>query len=703
MLFLISLVFCILSATNGLFLFLPVIFHLSYFILRRVFVDIKKEIEELRNELQRHDYDYYIHAKPTISDYEYDLKLIRLAELEKHHPEWITPDSPTQRVSGEPTKEFTNVRHRIPMLSLANTYSEEELCDFDTRIIGLLDPGEEYEYVTELKIDGLAVSLIYESGRLVQGATRGDGITGDNITNNLRTIKSIPLRLINARSFSGIIEIRGEVYMPEESFNRLNRIRQENGEPLFANPRNSAAGSLKMQDARQVAERGLDIFCYRFIDHGNPEMIPDHFEALHRLREMGLPVNPHAQKCRSLDEVFSYCHEWEQQRDDLPYEIDGVVIKINKPEQQARLGATAKSPRWAISFKFKARQVKTRIEQITWQVGRTGVVTPVAELTPVHVAGTLVSRATLHNPEEIERKDIREGDTVLIEKGGDIIPKVSEVLVNERDQSSTPYQIPKQCPVCRTPLRHTADEAALRCPNDTCAGQVIRRIEHFASRGAMDIEGLGSALVELLVNNDLINDVADLYYLSRDQIRILEGLGDKSADNLVDALNKSKKQSLDRLIFALGIPFVGVSAARILADQFKDLDELARAQEEELDQLSGIGLKMAENIVSYFKKTEHQKILKKLHQAGINFKHETSAVEDTLNGMSFVLTGSLPTMTREEASRMILDHGGKVSSAVSKLTAYILAGDNPGSKIEKARNLGITIIDEEQFLRILGK
>jgi DNA ligase (NAD+) len=499
-------------------------------------MDAKSEIEKLRRELQDHDYAYYVLAQPKISDYEYDQKMKRLASLEEQHPQYITNDSPTQRVSGLPTREFATVRHRIPLLSLANTYSEQELLDFDERIRGLLEKDEPYTYVAELKIDGLAVSLLYENGQFIQGATRGDGVFGDDITNNLRTIKSIPLRLRHTAISEDLIEVRGEVYMPRASFEQLNRERQASGETTFANPRNSAAGSLKLQDARLVAGRRLDIFCYRLLNHSTPDARINHFEALHQLKMMGFPVNPHSRLCNSMAGVFDYCHEWEAKRDSLAYDIDGVVIKINDSLQQERLGNTAKSPRWSISFKFKARQVKSRIEKITWQVGRTGTVTPVAELQPVQVAGTVVSRATLHNPEEIERKDIREGDYVFIEKGGDIIPKVVQVITAERPANSRPYKIPRRCPVCQTPLKKNIDEAALKCPNYSCHAQVVRRIEHFVSRGAMDIEGLGMAIIELFVDKGLIRDYADLYALTQDQISQLEGLGEKSAHNIIESI-----------------------------------------------------------------------------------------------------------------------------------------------------------------------
>jgi DNA ligase (NAD+) len=641
-------------------------------------VDVNKEIQDLRKELQEHDYYYYVLNDPKISDFEYDKKLKRLEELEKNHPDYITADSPTQRVSGEPTKTFANIRHRLPMLSLANTYSEQELQDFDIRIKGLLEPDEDYEFVAELKIDGLAVSLLFEHGIFVCGATRGDGITGDDITNNLRTIKSIPLRLIQYKPDFHDMEVRGEVYMPHESFTLLNKKREEEGEQLFANPRNSAAGSLKMQDARLVAERRLDIFCYQLINHANPDEKQNHFKALSQLKQFGLPVNPIVHKCKTIEEVLLYCHEWEKKRDTLPYEIDGVVIKVNDLSQQDRLGTTAKSPRWAISYKFKARQAKTIVEKITWQVGRTG-------------------------GEEIERKDIREGDAVLVEKGGDIIPKVVQVLAEQRRSAIKRYQIPKKCPTCQTTLKRSGDEAALRCPNYNCKTQIIKRIEHFSSRGAMDIEGLGSAVVETLVNNNLIRDFADLYMLKGGQISELDGLGEKSAENLISGLEKSKKQTLDRIIFALGIPYVGVTAARILASHFRNMGLLASADRTTLEELSGIGEKMAESISNYFKYDENRKILEKLRNSGVNLKQGEENTGSLFTGKTFVLTGTLPGLTREEVSQLIINQGGKVTSSVSKATNFVLAGENTGSKLDKAKDLEITVIDESEFRKMLEK
>jgi DNA ligase (NAD+) len=662
-------------------------------------VDTKTELQTLRREIQRHDYLYYVLAQPEISDYEYDQLYKKLEKLEKETGE-ISPDSPTQRVSGEPTRDFITVQHRFPMLSLANTYSEQELRDFDKRLRELLGTTESYEYVAELKIDGLAISLIYENRRFVQGVTRGDGISGDDVTKNLRTIKSLPLRIYSRKNVPALLEVRGEVYLPTASFEKVNALRAESGEPPFANPRNSAAGTIKLQEPRLVAERGLGLFCYQLLDHTTKNKPGNHYDNLLALKDFGFPVNPQIKLCTSLEEVLVYCHEWETRRQQLPYEIDGVVVKINDQAQQQRLGMTAKSPRWAIAFKFKAMQAQTLLEKITWQVGRTGTVTPVAELKPVRLAGTVVSRATLHNTDEIERKDIREGDQVLIEKGGDIIPKVVQVMAELRDKSSRPYKIPEKCPACATRLERSAEEAALRCPNENCSAQINRRIDHFASRGAMDIEGLGTAMVELLVRQNLIHDYSDLYYLQEEQLIDLDRMGRKSAYNLITAIEKSKRQNLDRLIFALGIPYIGITAARQLAEHFGDLQNVQKAGTEELESVSGIGDKMAEAIHSFFRLASTKTLLLKLQQAGVQFSKVGVEKSDKLNGLTFVLSGTLPNLSREEATRRILRNGGKVASSVSKNTSYLLLGDKAGSKLKEAKRLGIPAISEAEFLKL---
>ncbi len=667
-------------------------------------MDAKKRIEELRRLINKYDYEYYVLAQPSISDYEYDQLMKELEALEKEHPELITPDSPTQRVSGQPIKEFPTVQHRKPMLSLANTYNEMEFREFDQRVHQAL-PGEKVEYVTELKIDGVAISLHYQNGRFVRGVTRGDGFQGDDITPNLRTIRSIPLRVRNSKEVPEFFEVRGEIYMSKEAFLRLNKEREEQGESLFANPRNAAAGSLKLQDPRIVARRGLNLFAY-YIDSDTPGFVrPFHFENLKLLQQLGFPVNPYYRLCANLDEVFAFVKEWETKRDSLPYEIDGAVVKVNSLEQQERLGATAKSPRWAIAFKFKAQQAETLLEKITWQVGRTGIVTPVAELKPVQLAGTTVSRATLHNADEIRRKDIRERDWVYIEKGGDIIPKVVGVDLSKRPKDSRPAEIPKKCPVCGTELVQFEGEVAIRCPNLSCPAQIKRSIEHFANRGAMDIEGLGTALVEMLVDKGMIKDVADIYQLKKEEVAQLERMGDKSAQNLMEAIERSKQQPLDRLIFALGIPYIGATAAKVLAKHFKSLEALQKARKEELEQIEGIGEKMAESIERYFRNPQNQKLLKRLAEAGVKtqLEEDEEPEEQKLQGLTFVLTGTLPHLKREQAKALIEKYGGKVSSSVSRKTDYVLAGQDPGSKFTRAKALGIPIIDESTFLNMIGE
>lgn len=665
-------------------------------------MDIRKEIEELRRQIQQYDYQYYVMAQPEISDYEYDQLYQRLGQLESENPQLITSDSPTQRVSGELTKDFPNVRHRSAMLSLANTYSEQELVDFDRKIREGLNADENYEYVAELKIDGLAISLIYEDGVFVRGATRGDGVSGDDVTSNLRTIRGIPLRIYDKSEIPAEFEIRGEVYLSNNAFNRVNSQREESGEALFANPRNSAAGTLKMQDARIVAERGLSIFCYQMIDLSNPNRVQEHWNNLNFLRNNNFPVNKHTEKFKNIEQVLAYCQKWEINRNNLPYEIDGVVIKINRSDQQKRLGATAKTPRWAIAYKFAPSSIETRIEKIVWQVGRTGAVTPIAELKPVLLAGTTVSRATLHNPEEIERKDIREGDWVYIVKGGDIIPKVVEVQRDKRDKESVSYKIPEFCPVCETRLRKSEDEAALRCDNYYCRAQVTRRIEHFSSRTAMDIEGMGAAIVELLVEKKLIGDYGDLYSLQEEQISSLEGMGELSAKNLISGITKSKTQVLDRLIFGLGIPFIGTTAARMLSDIFGDLDKLINADQSTLEEIEGIGPKMAINASRFFQDDQNRQIIEKLRTAGVSFKNAQAGISKIFAGKTFVLTGTLSSMSREEAKKIILSNGGKVSSSVSSKTDFLLAGDNAGSKLSKSEKLNILIINENDFFNMLN-
>ncbi|RMH62855.1 MAG: NAD-dependent DNA ligase LigA [Calditrichaeota bacterium] len=662
----------------------------------------KERMETLRRLIRRYDYSYYVQGVSEVSDFEYDNLMKELETLEKRHPEWpVPPDSPTQRVSGEPTKNFPTVRHRFPMLSLANTYNENEFRDFDRRVREGLPPNAVVEYVAELKIDGLAISLLYTDGLFTRGATRGDGTQGDDITPNLRTIRAIPLR-VQSEKAPHEMEVRGEVYLPRAAFDRINREREAAGEDMYMNPRNVAAGTLKMQDPREVAKRGLSMFCYGL--YGDASFLAEtHNENLKKMEALGFPVNPHYKLCPDIQTVVEYVAEWEAKRATLDYDIDGVVVKVNRLDQQEMLGATAKSPRWAIAYKFQAMQAETTINAITWQVGRTGIVTPVAELEPVWLAGTRVSRATLHNMDEIRRKDIRVRDTVLIEKGGDIIPKVVQVLTEKRPEGSQPVRAPEHCPSCGTTLIQPEGEAALRCPNYNCREQVIRRIEHFVDRKAMDMAGFGLALVEALVDAGKINDVADIYNLQAEDISGLERMGEKSAANVIQGIEESKKRPLFRLIFALGIPYVGITAARMLAEHFPDLEALSHADEETLTALEGIGAKMAASIIAFFADDHNRNMIQRLKAAGVDPKAEPSAPKGgVLNGKTFVLTGTLPTYTRSQAQKLIEEQGGKVSGSVSSKTDYLLAGDKAGSKLAKAQALGVTVIDEATFQSMLG-
>ena len=663
----------------------------------------EKEIRRLREEINRHDYLYYVKAQPEISDYEYDKLMKKLEELEK---EWnlVSPDSPTQRVSGEPIKTFRVVRHRKAMMSLSNTYNEEEIRDFDRRVRSLLESNESYEYVCELKIDGLAISLLYEDGKFTRAATRGDGEQGDDVTHNVKTIRSIPLNIPSDKSDFQNIEVRGEVYFQRDDLLPLNKEREENGEAPFANPRNAAAGSLKLQDARIVARRPLRLFCYWVEPLETSSRIKTQYEGLELLKDLHFPLNPNYRLCKNVDEVIRYWEEWQAKRHSLPYDIDGIVAKVNKIEQQNRLGATAKSPRWAIAFKFKTEQAESRLKDIIWQVGRTGVVTPVAILEPVQLMGTTVSRATLHNVDELERLDIRINDHVILEKGGDVIPKIIEVVKSKRPKDSVPYKPPTRCPVCNSPLVREPEEVALRCENVACPEQVSRRIEHLASRRAMDIEGLGYKIVELLLKNKLIGDYGDIYSLKKEALAELERMGEKSAANLINAIQASKKQPLERVIYSLGIPFVGEGAARILAEYFHSIDRLMDASGEQLAEVDGVGEKTAASIKDFFANDRNQKVIQKLRQAGVRFEEADKSqkqVDDRFEGKIFVLTGSLENYTRDEASEAIRLRGGKVSGSVSKNTDYVVAGTDPGSKLDKARELNVTVLNEDEFRKML--
>lgn len=660
--------------------------------------DAARRIAELAEQIRFHDCRYYVLDQPVLSDYEYDRLMRELIELERRHPQLVTPDSPTQRVGGQPTRQFPTVVHPSPMLSLANTYSEDEVREFDARTRAAL-PGEQVEYVAELKIDGVAVSLLYEHGVLVRGATRGDGERGDDITANLRTVRTIPLRLM---ADVERCEARGEVYLAKDDFLKLNEEKGPLGESPFANPRNAAAGSLKLQDPRLVAQRRLSSFMYWLDTPDQP--LDAHAARLELLTRLGFSVNPHRKLCAELDEVLSFWREWETRRDGLPYEIDGIVVKVNHIDQQRRLGSTAKNPRSAIAFKFQARKTTTVLREILWQVGRTGVVTPVSSLEPVLLAGSTIRRATLHNVDELSRKDIRVGDTVVLEKGGDVIPKITGVVLEARLADAQPFPVPSACPACGSKVHRDEDEVALRCENPRCPAQLRRRVQHFASRGAMDIETLGPAIVEQLTERGLVKDVADLYTLTLGQVAALERMGEKSAQNLLDGIARSRKSPLYRLIFALGIRHVGANVARVLADVFGDLRALEAASVEQLEAIPEIGPKIAQSIVRFLSDPQHREIIEKLRAAGVNPQRPPQAPEPAAGpfaGKTVVLTGALSRHTRQEAEDLIRRMGGKISASVSSKTDLVLVGENPGSKRDKARQLGIGEMTEEEFERNL--
>ncbi len=661
-------------------------------------MSIEWKIEQLREQIRFHDHRYYVMADPVISDEEYDRLMKKLEALEQEYPEAISEDSPTRRVASDLTKEFPTRRHSIPMLSMMNTYNEEEVREFDRRVHTLL-PGETVRYMVELKIDGVALSLLYRNGRLDVGITRGDGVQGDEITSNIRTIRTIPLRVFKTVTD---FEVRGEAYLSLEEFQKINREREENGEQLFANPRNACAGSLKLQDPHLASSRNLSFFAYWFNAPGSD--INSHSEYLNHLEHMGFAVNPNRKLCGNLDEVFRFHKHWEEQRDELSYEIDGIVVKVDDLEQQERLGATAKSPRSMMAYKFKARQAETALKNIILQVGRTGTVTPVAELEPVTLGGSTVKRATLHNEQEIQRKDIRIGDTVILEKGGDVIPKVADVVINKRPATSKSYRFPDLCPVCGSTLVRSEREVAIRCVNVGCPAQVEGRIIHFASRGAMDIEGLGIRMVKQLVSGGLIENIADLYELKnkKDTLLSLERMAEISTRNLLEAIEASKNRDLNRLVYGLGIRHVGASIARILTEKFGSLLHLIKANPEELEAIPEIGPMIAEEVVKFFGNTENQKIIERLQNARLTttVTKTTEAVpgSDFFRGKTCVLTGALSNMTRDEASEAIRKRGGTVTNSVSGKTDIVIAGDNPGSKYEKALKLDITILNEKEFL-----
>ena len=658
----------------------------------------RREAEALRQEIRRHDRLYFVEAAPEISDRHYDALMHALQEAEARHPEWVTADSPTQRIGGEPISGFRTVGHRFPMLSLANAYTLEELREFDARVRKGLD-REEVEYAVELKIDGVGVSLRYEDGVFVQGLSRGDGRSGDDITANLRTVAGLPLRLSGEPPKS--LEVRGEIYMRRDDFEAVNWRRAAAEETEFANPRNLSAGTLKMLDARLVAERPLRIFLYTVIEpeaHGQRSQT----EALEWLRSLGLPVNPETRRAAGVSEIESWIEEWNRRRRGLPFDADGLVIKVDDLQAQARLGATAKSPRWGLAFKFETESAVTRLLDIELQVGRTGAVTPVARLSPISLVGTTVSRATLHNQEEIRRKDIRVGDWVVVEKGGEVIPKVVEVVTERRTGQERPFHMPAACPACGSPLVQEEGEVVLRCDSVECPAQAKRRLLHWASRSAMDLDGLGEAIVEQLVDGGLARSPADLYALTVEEIEGLERQGRKSAENLVRTIAASKTQTFDRVLFALGVRHVGAALATALARRFPDFESLAAATREDLLAVPDVGPIVAESLTRALAASETKALWRRLQERGLEPRPARGPSEGApWSGRTFVLTGTLTRFTRQEASGEIVARGGKVSSSVSRKTDFVVAGEEAGSKLEKALELGIPTLDEEAFAAAL--
>ncbi|WLR51107.1 NAD-dependent DNA ligase LigA [Bacillus tianshenii] len=659
-----------------------------------------QQIDQLREQLNQYNYEYYVLDKPSVPDAEYDRLMQELIKLEEQFPELQTADSPSQRVGGEPLDAFEKVQHQTPMLSLGNAFNEEDLRDFDRRV--RQGVGDDFSYICELKIDGLAVSLLYEDGLFVRGATRGDGETGEDITSNLRTIPTIPLKLKDKVK----LEVRGEAFMPKKSFEHLNELKEKNNEEPFANPRNAAAGSLRQLDPKVAAKRHLDIFVYGIGEIGGVE-IDSHSDGLDYLEEQGFRTNSERRRCATIDEVIEFVNGWVEHRSDLSYEIDGIVIKVDSLAQQKALGATAKSPRWATAYKFPAEEVVTRLLNIELSVGRTGAVTPTAILEPVKVAGTTVQRASLHNEDLIREKDIMINDYVVIKKAGDIIPEVVNVLPEQRDGSQQVFHMPKDCPECGSELVRIDEEVALRCINPKCPAQIREGLIHFVSRNAMNIDGLGEKVIAQLFREKLIDDVADLYKLQKEELLNLERMGEKSASNLLNAIEKSKDNSLERLLFGLGIRYVGSKAAKTLAQHFETMEKLQQATEDELIAIEDIGEKMAESIAAYFEQEEAAELMNELKECGVNMTYKgpkpVSAEESdsVFAGKTVVLTGKLEQYTRGDAKAAIEAKGGSVTGSVSKKTDILVAGADAGSKLEKAEKLGITVWDEEKLVEAL--
>jgi DNA ligase (NAD+) len=692
-------------------------------------VQIQKEIEKLKKNINYHNYRYYVLNDPAISDYEYDKLLKQLFALEQEYPGFITADSPTQRVGGEPIKEFKQVNHSPLMLSLDNTYSYDELREFDNRVKKSI---AKFNYIVEQKVDGVAVSLKYRNGRFIQGATRGDGASGDDVTVNLKTIRTIPLQIFSTSKLSNEFEIRGEIFLTKLQFQKLNKEREQNEEPLFANPRNAAAGSLKLLDPKQVATRNLDIFVHTIPKPPSREFTSDYL-TLEFLKEICFKVIPYSELFDSIEKVIDYCKQWKEKRHELPYEVDGMVVKIDNFADRARLGETIKSPRWAVAYKYPPMQATTKLLNIIFSVGRTGVVTPVAEMEPVFLSGSTISHSTLHNFDEIKRKDIRINDTVIIEKAGEVIPQVVKVVIEKRPKNTRTLKPPTQCPVCKSKLYQETDsprtflqvrrteystnkqytettaekvrgKVAIRCINASCPAQIKGRLLLFACRSAMDINGLGFAMVETLVNKKLVCDFADLYDLKYDDLIKLERMGEKSVSNLLQAIEDSKKRPYSRVLFALGVRHVGIHTARLLVSSFPSIDKLCSAKFDNIAKVMGIGPTVAESVRNFFDDKENMQLIDRLKKSGLNFSEDvTIKGERPFTGKTFVLTGALKNYTREQATELIIKLGGNVSSSVSIKTDYVLAGDEPGSKYDKAKKLGVKIISEQDLNKMMRK
>jgi DNA ligase (NAD+) len=661
---------------------------------------IRKRVEKLREEIEHHNYRYYILDQPEISDAQYDRLMRELEKLEEQYPELRIPNSPTQRVGAPPLEEFEIVRHTIPMLSLANAFDETEAKEFDKRVKKFLRTSSDIEYVTEPKLDGLAVELVYERGQFIVGSTRGDGVNGENITQNLRTIKTIPLRLIRKEiPAPERLEVRGEVIMQLKRFRELNRKREESDEPLFANPRNAAAGSVRQLDSKITAGRPLEIYCYG-IGEVRGRTFKSQWEILQTLSKWGLRVNPEIQRCQNIDEVIEYYHDMNEKREKLAYEIDGIVIKVNSLDLQTRLGEIARSPRWALAFKFQPKQETTKIQEIIVQVGRTGALTPVAVMEPVKVGGVEVSRATLHNQDEIDKKDVRVGDTVVIQRAGDVIPEVVQVIESKRTGKEKKFKMPAKCPVCGAEV--IKEEAIHRCIGLDCPAQLKGRIKHFASKRAMDIEGLGVRLIDQLVDKGLIKDVADIYYIKKDELIELERMAEKSAQNIIDAIEASKTKPLSKFLYALGIRHVGETTAEDLARRFSRLDDFFHLSEEDLREVEGIGPEVSASVYQFFRDKKNKESIERLKKAGVKLIEPKVTGKAKLAGKTFLFTGALKSFGRDEVRNMVESMGGMTASSVSKKVDFVVVGEDPGSKFDKAKELGIKTLTEEEFKKMIG-